>query len=149
MVGSPVYKTILVGADGTPEAERAFHVAVLLAQCLKARVVVLGVVPPPSPESQAEGYGLEIDAAKRTRMEQALRKEIQALGNADGEVTLEICSGQPDEMIIRKASQYGADLIVVGRRDVSRIRHWLEGSTSESLMRKCPVSLLVVHDPHE
>jgi nucleotide-binding universal stress UspA family protein len=148
IVGNQVYKTILVGADGTPEAGRALHVAILLARSLKARAVVLGVIPPASPESQAEGYGLEIDDAKRSRMEQALRQEIQALGNAEGEVTLEICGGRPDETILRKAAQYDADLIVVGRRDVSRIRHWLEGSTSESLVRKCVVSLLVVPDTH-
>jgi nucleotide-binding universal stress UspA family protein len=49
-------------------------------------------------------------------------------------------------MIIQRAEQNAADLVVVGHRDIARVRRWLEGSTSESLVRDCPISVLVVHD---
>jgi nucleotide-binding universal stress UspA family protein len=134
MILSAAFKTILVGDDGTPEAERAVDVAISLAQSLGARLIVLGVVAPPSPESQAEGYGLETSAHARKRLKERLSAKIQSSGRPGIEVITEI----------ERAQQDSADLVVVGRRDIARVRHWLEGSTSESIIRHSPVSVLVV-----
>ena len=138
------FKTILVGDDGTPEAERAVEVAISLALSLTAKLIVLGVVGQPSPESQAEGYGLETVTQAREKLEERLDGKIQASGQSGMEVITEIFEGKPDEVIIERVEQDSVDLVVVGRRDIARVRHWLEGSTSESLVRHCPVSVLVV-----
>jgi nucleotide-binding universal stress UspA family protein len=143
------FKTILVGADGTPEAERAVKVAISLAQSLRAKLIVLGVVGPPSPESQAEGYGLETVEQARERLKEGLRREIQASTQSGAEVIIEIVEGKPDAVIVQRVEQDSVDLVVVGRRDIARVRHWLEGSTSESLVRHCPVSVLVVRDDRD
>jgi nucleotide-binding universal stress UspA family protein len=142
------FKTILVGDDGTPEAERAVEVAISLAQSLGAKLIVLGVVGPPSAESQAEGYGLETVTQARERLKERLHRKIQASPRSGIEVIAEIFEGKPDELIIQRVEEDFVDLVVVGRRDIARVRHWLEGSTSESLVRHCPVSVLVVHDDH-
>jgi nucleotide-binding universal stress UspA family protein len=142
------FKTILVGDDGTPEAERAAEVAISLAQSLGAKLIVLGVVGPPSPESQAEGYGLETVTQAREKLKERLHRKIQASTQSGIEVITEIFEGKPDEAIVQRVEQDSVDLVVVGRRDIARVRHWLEGSTSESLVRHCPVSVLVVHDDH-
>ena len=142
------FKTILVGDDGTPEAERAVEVAISLAQSLRAKLIVLGVVGPASPESQAEGYGLETVTQARKRLKGKLHRKIQASAQSGIEVVTEIFEGKPDEVIVQRVEQDSVDLVVVGRRDIARVRHWLEGSTSESLVRHCPVSVLVVHDDH-
>lgn len=42
MIQGNVFKTIMVGDNGTPEAEHAVEVAVSLAQGLKAKVILLG-----------------------------------------------------------------------------------------------------------
>jgi nucleotide-binding universal stress UspA family protein len=146
MIPSVTFKTILVGDDGTPEAEQAVDVAISLAHSLRAKLIVLGVVGPPSPESQAEGYGLETVAQARGRLQEMLERKLQASGQSGTEVTTEIFEGQPDEVIIQRVERDSVDLVVVGRRDIGQVRHWLEGSTSESLVRHCPVSVLVVHD---
>jgi nucleotide-binding universal stress UspA family protein len=144
MIHSSAFKTILVGDDGTSEAERALEVAISLAQSLSAKLIVLGVVGPPSPESQAEGYGLETVTQARERLKERLDLKIPASGQSGMEVITEIFEGKPDEVIIERVEQDSVDLVVVGRRDIARVRHWLEGSTSESLVRHCPVSVLVV-----
>jgi nucleotide-binding universal stress UspA family protein len=146
MIHSAAFKTILVGDDGTPEAERAVEVAISLAQSLRAKLIVLGVVGPPSPESQAEGYGLETATQAREKLKQRLHRKVQAGGQSGIEMSTEIFEGKPDEVIVRRVEQDSVDLVVVGRRDIARVRHWLEGSTSESLVRHCPVSVLVVHE---
>ena len=142
------FKTILVGDDGTPEAEQAVEVAISLAQSLRAKLIVLGVVGPLSPESQAEGYVFETVTQARERLKERLDRKIQASAQSGIEVIAEIFEGKPDEVIVQRVEQDSVDLVVVGRRDIARVRHWLEGSTSESLVRHCPVSVLVVHDDH-
>ena len=138
------FNTILVGDDGTSEAERAVEAAISLAQSLRAKLIVLGVVGPPSPESQAEGYGLETVTQAREKLKERLHRKIQASAQSGIEVITEIFEGKADEVIIQRVEQDSVDLVVVGRRDIARVRHWLEGSTSESLVRDCPVSVLVV-----
>jgi nucleotide-binding universal stress UspA family protein len=142
------FKTILVGDDGTPEAEQAVEVAISLAQSLSAKLILLGVVGPPSAESQAEGYGLETVAQARERLNETLRRKIQASAHSEIEIIAEVFEGKPDEVIVQRVEEDFVDLVVVGHRDIARVRHWLEGSTSESLVRHCPVSVLVVHDDH-
>jgi nucleotide-binding universal stress UspA family protein len=147
MNSDAIYKTILVGDDGTPEAERALDVAIALAQSLGAKLIVLGVIAPPSPESEAEGYGLETAPQARQRIETKLLGKVHTAINRSGiEVAVEILEGKPDEVIVKRAEEDSADLVVVGRREIGRVRQWLEGSTSESLVRHCPISVLVVHD---
>lgn len=145
MVG-PIYKTILVGDDGTPEAERAVDVAISLAQSFNAKLIVLGVVAPASAESQAEGYELETVLQAGQKLEEKLNHKVQGNKQSGIDAIVEVFEGKPDEVIVQRAEENSVDLVVVGRRDIARVRHWLEGSTSESLVRHCPVSVLVVHD---
>ena len=140
------FNSILVGDDGNPEAEQAVAVAISLGEKLGAKVILLGVVPPPSAESQAEGYGLTSSSNARKKLQEQLERKAQTGRQTGSEVAVEIVEGTADSSIEEVAQRTGADLIVVGRRHISRIRHWLEGSTSESLVRRCPVSVLVVHD---
>jgi nucleotide-binding universal stress UspA family protein len=146
MISSGVFKIILVGDNGTPESERAVEVAISLANSIHAKVIVLGVLTPPSAESQAEGYGLDSAAKARTMLE-AKFSLLEEAGRKDGvAIVTEIVEGNPEEMIENRAEQDRADLIVVGHRDITRVRRWLEGSTSEGLVRSSKTSVLVVRD---
>jgi nucleotide-binding universal stress UspA family protein len=145
-VDHPSFQTILVGDNGTPDAERAVAVALSLGKQLKAKVILLGVLTPPSAESQAEGYGVTNSPEARKKLEEHLEREARAGQQAGIDVVTEVVEGLPEESLEQRAENGGADLVVVGHRQISRIRTWLEGSTSESLVRRCPVSVLVVHE---
>ena len=58
----------------------------------------------------------------------------------------EIAAGDVEKEIERKSEEVSADLIIVGHRDISRVRRWLEGSTSEKLVQRSSASILIVHD---
>jgi nucleotide-binding universal stress UspA family protein len=146
MIDKNVFKTILVGANGTPESERAVDVAISLGKSQQASVIVLGVIPPLSAETQAEGVGLEDATEARERLQQQLSEAAAAGRELQVEVITESVEGDPEEEIERKAEKSSADLIVVGHRDISRFRRWLEGSTSQGLVRSSGTSVLVVHD---
>jgi nucleotide-binding universal stress UspA family protein len=140
------FQTILVGDNGTPEAGRAVAVAMSLGEQLKAKVIFLGVLTPPSAECQAEGYGLESQEDARKKLQDHLERTAQAGRQRGVDVVAEIVEGTPEASIEERAAHGGADLVIVGHRHIGRMRTWLEGSTSESLVRSCPVSVLVVPD---
>jgi nucleotide-binding universal stress UspA family protein len=143
------FKTILIGDNGTSEAERAVEVALSLAGSLQAKLIVLGVLAPPSAESQAEGYGLDSGVKARKMLEERFSRLRESATQDRISLTTEIVEGDPEEMIEQRAEAEAVDLIIVGHRDVTRMRRWLEGSTSESLVRKSKTSVLVVRDDSE
>lgn len=144
-----LFEKIIVGSNGTPEAEHAVEVAVSLAECIGAKVVLLGVATPPSAEAQAEGYALENPAAVRHKLESQLSRLADAARARGVDIIAEVAEGDPERQIEKHASEEGADLIVVGHRNVSRVRHWLEKSTSEALLHRAKTSILVVHTPEK
>jgi nucleotide-binding universal stress UspA family protein len=147
MSGSP-FGRILVGVNGTSEAERATAVAISLAKSLEAHLIVFGVIAPLSAETQAEGVGLDEISQARADLEAQVRTaSVKAVGLGIDVVT-EIVEGDPEKAIEHRIAEDSVDLVVVGHRDISRIRHWLEGSTSEGLIRNSRASILVVHDNH-
>jgi nucleotide-binding universal stress UspA family protein len=143
---SVTFQTILVGDNGTPEAERAVAAALALGEKLNAKVILLGVLAPPSAESLAEGYGLTNSVEARQNLQSQLERRAEVGRQSGVNVVAEIVEGMPETAIEKRADNGGADLVVVGHRDIGRVRTWLEGSTSESLIRRCPVSVLVVRD---
>lgn len=145
MPSSP-FRRILVGANATPESERAVEVAISLAKSLGAQVIVLGVIAPLSAETQAEGIGLEEASNANVQIQEQVRKSAAAAHDLGVDVVSEVVDGDPEKEIERKSDEVSADLIVVGHRDISRVRRWLEGSTSETLVQTSKASVLVVHD---
>lgn len=146
---SAVFKRILVGCNGTPEAEDAVEVAIGLAAGIGAKVVLLGVATPPSAESQAEGYGLEDPAKVKQRLHEQLTRLAGVAKEQGVEAVVEVVDGDAEEQLERHATDEHADLIVVGWRHVSQLRHWLEHSTSEALLRRATTSVLVVRSPEK
>lgn len=145
MHSSP-FRRILVGANGKPESERAVEVAISLAKSLGAQVIVLGVIAPLSAETQAEGVGLEEASNAYVQIQEQVRKIAAAAHDLGVDMVSEVVDGDPEKEIESKSDEVSADLIVVGHRDISRVRRWLEGSTSEKLVQTSKASVLVVHD---
>ncbi|MBW4027298.1 MAG: universal stress protein [Acidobacteria bacterium] len=143
------FKKILVGFNGTSGSSRAAEVAISLARSLNAKLILLGVVPPLTAEAQAEGLGLEEASGTRRRLEEQLEATASRVRSLGADVVTEIADGEPEAQIERKAEEEGVDLIIVGRREIGRVRHWLEGSTSETLVRSAHASVLVVHEDSE
>lgn len=52
----------------------------------------------------------------------------------------------PGDFILGEAERWGADLIVVGRREIGRFGHLLLGSNSAHIVRRAKCPTLVVHD---
>jgi nucleotide-binding universal stress UspA family protein len=139
------FRSILVGENGTPEAERAVAFAVSLAACYHAKLILLGVVAALTPEQQAEGVGLE----KTARHNEHLRAQIESAAKqarAQGiDAVTDILEGEMPRAIEQFVRTHDVDLLVVGHHDKSPLRRLLEGSTPDRLAHDLALSLLIVH----
>lgn len=132
-------KTIVLGYDGSEGAERALLLASSLARQNKARVVVV----------TAFSWTYTIDAMGERvaqfaqEAETIAQKAVTKLQATGVEVTSEVRDGSGGEVVLREAEEQKADLIVVGRRGLSLVASLLLGSTSEYVVRRATVPVLV------
>jgi len=145
--------TIVVGHDGSADADGAYAYALSLAQRLGAPVLVMrawtvdtaprgtlfsdGGVSPFGEASQKVARLLERDAGARATAHPEVRVEFRAK------------YGQPSSVLIGAST--GALMLVVGRRGRGGFPHLRLGSVSEQCTRHahCPVLVVRPHDAHE
>jgi nucleotide-binding universal stress UspA family protein len=123
---------ILVGTDGSDGADRAVELAARLSRDLKASLKIVHVVTVDDPPLDEHN-----DHASMAR------SRAEALGAAD--VRSETLAGNNiAECIIGTASRDEADLIVVGKRGLTRITGLLLGSVSQMLVSTADCAVIVV-----
>lgn len=94
------------------------------------------------------GEGEALQERIRLQARQALTDLAQEIGAANGlELGQSLVEGPVPDATIAQAGRASADLLVVGARGTSFMRHWLLGATAERLLRKCPLPILVVKQP--
>jgi nucleotide-binding universal stress UspA family protein len=138
---SPFHK-ILVGYDGSKLAKKALEIAFGMAQSEDAKLVILAVARPPEPATRVETIGVLENAQEHFEQDfKQIAVRAQELGvNAETAVIV----GHPTEQLVHRAETEKADLIIVGRRGMSRFERMLVGSTSEKVLRyaHCPVMVV-------
>ena len=136
------FQKILVGFDGSQQAEKATEIALALAKSLDSKLLVLAVARPPEPATMVELDAMIDDA--REHFEEKFKKIIQRAKDLDVELETDMAVGHPVEQIVHRAETDHIDLIVLGRRGMSRFEKMLVGSTSEKVLRyaHCPVMVV-------
>jgi len=159
-------KTIIVGYDGSPGAERALSRACDVAQAFSARLVVISVTEPipttppfslgatqpelgplgsvplgaiPGSGDQA-GQPSELEALASRRLEQAR----EWIGDRCPDVELIAAVGDPAEQVLSAAEQREADLIVLGSREHGFLDRFLVRPVDEVVARHTHHDLLLV-----
>jgi nucleotide-binding universal stress UspA family protein len=144
------FQKVLVGADGTEHSQAAIDAAIAIAERFKSEIHCIGVIPPLSPETEAEGVGLEQANESRKSVEDQVTSCASEARSRGLQAITELLHGKPESEIEQYALERKIDLIVVGHRHVTRLRRFLEGSTSEGLVEHSYASVLVVTErPHE
>ena len=133
---------ILVGHDGSRDAETAFEDALDLAALARARLSVVSVASPPEPPTEVETQAaIEAATAHYEKLFESLRRQAQERQVA---LRTHVLVGHPADQILKTATAQGADLIVVGHRGRSAIREWVSGSTSRRVVSHANCPVLVV-----
>jgi nucleotide-binding universal stress UspA family protein len=126
-----VFDRILVAWNGGRESARALAVA--LPYLHKANeVTVLVVDDEPSTELQTALGTDAVNHLKHHGINVALHRA-------------RIRDGGVGATLIAEARRLNADLIVMGGYGHSRLREWLLGGTTDELLHKAPVPLLIAH----
>lgn len=137
--------TLLVAHDFSETAALALRQAKALAKANEARLVLAHVVeliplgPYPAIKGGANDLAIKDIAEKRT-------KEVAEEARTAGcEIEVVVRVGEPGPTIVEIAEEVEADLLVIGTRGLTGVRHVLLGSTAESVVRRAPMPVLTVH----
>ena len=156
-----LYKNILVPYDGSEEARHALQTAVSLAEGeTPVKVTALYVAPPANFDDSAFEVAMQVSGAPQIdeKMKADIRKAYVEHNRTEIEgkieeyfagipdniaLHIEVRNGAANEVIVEYADEMSADLIVMGRRGLGRIKAAM-GSISLAVMRSCDLPVLVV-----
>ncbi|HET7298330.1 MAG TPA: universal stress protein [Burkholderiales bacterium] len=137
-----MYRTIVVGYDGSTAARKAFDAALELAARDHAELHVVSVG---RPSEIADDVETEAVIEHTRAYHRRLLAELKASAATKQVKThYEVAVGHPAEQIIYYADRIGADLIVVGDRGRSNFARLLLGSVSKQVTEHAGRPVLVV-----
>lgn len=132
-----VYKSILVGYDGSKASRKAVEKATKIAKVFGAKLILVTVIPSPVP---FVGELLVPGTFELTETIEAAKRELEKMAKELSEiheikVEYQVLQGDPAEELTRYAEEKGCDLIIVGRRGAGKLERLLLGSVSEKVVR--------------
>ena len=140
---------ILVPVDFSAHSAKAVQTAIEFAKAFSAEVHLLhayslpvGVVGPYDYQIPANILGEMRDSAAR-RIDEEVKKVSDQGVTATGMIT----EGVPAQAIVDAAEQISADLIVMGTRGLTGLKHVVLGSVAERTIRHASCAVLTVQDP--
>ncbi len=136
------FKRVMVGFDGSSQSEKAADVALKLARAMDSRLLLFAVARPPEPATSVELDAMLDDA--REHFEEQFKKIRTRATEYEVDLETDVVVGHPVEQIVHRAEADRVNLIVLGRRGVSRFERIIIGSTSEKVLRYAHCPVLVV-----
>ena len=148
-----MYRTIIVGTDGSSTADKAVDVAGELARACGAAVHVVtayrpvraaafagaGAMAAPLPPSAWLGDD------ERVAAEEVVRRAGERLAQAGVSASSVARLGEPADALLAMAEEVEADLIVVGNRGMTGVRRYLLGSVADRVAHHAPCSVHIAH----
>jgi len=145
---------VVVGVDGSENAERAVKFLAAMEPPRGARVTVFRAVDimhapsqglaPAATRATVAAEVKRINAGRRAAAQKDLSRATKTLSSAGWRVDQVVTDGAPLRDLLATVSSVGADLLVVGVRGVTGLRHLLLGSVAEAALNRSPVPVLVV-----
>lgn len=151
--------TILVAVDFSDTSAIAYERACQLAAARGADLLLVHVLP----SGPLAIHGVQPvlpppDLAGRIRelAERRLAELVDAAGERGIGANSVVTVGAPGDAIVEIATDRGVDIVVIGTRGLTGVRHLVLGSTAEHAVRHAPCPVLTVHpddlgslaDPH-
>ena len=141
---------MLVPLDFSEHAAPVLKWVTYLAKEHHSRVILLHAYHLPVEFQQLEGAYLPPDfwSNVKSEAEQSLGRFADQLREAGIEVEAAVREGYPATVIEEEAERQQADLIVIGTRGLTGLKHLLLGSIAERVVQKsrCPVLTVKIPD---
>jgi nucleotide-binding universal stress UspA family protein len=143
------FRTILVPTDFSDHSAAALDLAIDVARTYGATLHLLHCYP--IDPGAISPYGIVIpegfDRDIREAAEQQLARWADKASAAEVRVELHLSGMFPAEVIAQTAGEIRADLIAMGTRGFSGLKHVLLGSVAERVLRLAPCPVLTVKAP--
>ncbi|MFP5042796.1 universal stress protein [Parasediminibacterium sp. JCM 36343] len=146
-------KRILVAIDNEPSGEKVFTAAMQIVPRLHAEVAIVSVTEFDDiiGEARSEAAVVSETSSSDSTVTDTIRANIvkrhqhliDVLGN-NYAVTTFIEEGVPYEAILKVASEWGADLIVMGTHGRQGLEHLFMGSVAEKVVRHSTIPMLII-----
>lgn len=145
-------RPILFATDGSPSAALAQEKAIELARLFGTQLVAVAVAHPAFPPGGYGGYGYsnvvaELTEEEHKRLEKLLAEVADAADAVGVSCSTVVVDGLIVDEICQRASDYDAQLIVVGSHGWGAARRIFSGSVSTGLVHSAPCPVLVVRSP--
>jgi nucleotide-binding universal stress UspA family protein len=144
-----MFRTIVVGTDGSETAGKAVGQAAELAASVGSTLLIVSAFEPVGPTRLREEAS---QAPDDVRWMVNPREDVDATLAAAAEVAEEkgvkveffARQGDPADAILDVAEEQGADLIVVGNKGMTGAKRFLLGSVPNKVSHHAPCSVLIV-----
>ena len=143
---SAAYQSILVAYDDSEPSKRALERAAALAETFGSKVLVTSILAfghsgPKSAQSLHRSASFTADEEVRSAQAILEQRGISA-------ETVH-ATGDPATAIARLAKDHGADVVVIGTRELGTVQRLLGQSVSQSVTRRVRCDVLIVHPGQE
>jgi nucleotide-binding universal stress UspA family protein len=144
-----MFKSIVVGTDGSDTAGEAVRQAIDLARTVGATLEIVSAYEPvPAQRLRQESR----DAPEDLQWAISPREDVDATLEAaaaparEAGLTVNVYSrqGDPADAILDVAEERGADLVVVGNRGMTGAKRFLLGSVPNKVSHHAPCSVLII-----
>jgi nucleotide-binding universal stress UspA family protein len=144
-----MFRSIVVGTDGSETAGKAVQEAIDLAKTVGASVYVVSAYEPVPQgrlreESRQAPEDLQWMINPREDVDATLSDAADEVRGAGLDVETFAREGDPADAILDVAEERNADLIVVGNKGMTGARRFLLGSVPNKVSHHAPCSVLIV-----
>ncbi len=144
-----MFRSIVVGTDGSPTASEAVRQAVELAKEVGARIQLVSAYEPVSSsrlrvEKTQVPDDLQWMVNPREDVDATLEDAAETVRGAGVDVETYARQGDPADAILDVAEETGADLVVVGNKGMTGAKRFLLGSVPNKVSHHAPCSVLII-----
>jgi nucleotide-binding universal stress UspA family protein len=144
-----MFKSIVVGTDGSDTATQAVHQAVDLARSVGAKLELVSAYEPvPAQRLREERRDAPEDLQwainPREDVDTTLEAAATVAREAGVDVDVYARQGDPADAVLDVAEERNADLIIVGNKGMTGAKRFLLGSVPNKVSHHAPCSVLII-----
>ena len=144
-----MFRSIVVGTDGSETAAKAVGAAVQLAQLSDATLAIVSAYEPVSSQRLREEArqvppDLQWMINRRADVDATLHHAAERARDAGVTPQTHAREGDPADAILDVAEELGADLIVVGNKGMTGAKRFLLGSVPNKISHHAPCAVMII-----
>ena len=144
-----MFRSIVVGTDGSETAAKAVDAAVGLARLTGAKLEIVSAYEPVGGRALREEArqippDLQWMVNRRADVDATLERAGRQAGDAGVAAQTFAREGDPADAILDVAEELGADLIVVGNKGMTGAKRFLLGSVPNRVSHHAPCAVMII-----